>query len=178
MLDDHLRITRLVRFPPPAGTELRTRGRLVPTVGGPQMILTLRVLHVAVAAAWFGHKLLIPSDLRRSLSDLDQATSLLPRLQLAERLGIGTGLGTLGTGLLLTFMIGPGVVAWPIYFGLGLVLIAIAVGAVVARPASIELREAIEGGTLERARKAGQRLSAVLTAEGLLWAGALVTMLI
>ena len=130
------------------------------------------------AAAWFGHKLLIPSDLRRSLGDSNQASELLPRLQTAERLGITTGLGTLLTGALLLIMIGPGVVAWPVYLGLGFVLIAIAIGALVARPASIELRRSIENGSLEATRPAARRLSTVLTTEGLLWSAALVTMLV
>ena len=31
------------------------------------MVLSLKVLHIVIAAAWFGHKLLIPADLRSSL---------------------------------------------------------------------------------------------------------------
>ena len=142
------------------------------------LILALRVLHVAVAAAWFGHKLLIPSDLRRSLGDQNQTTALLARLETAERLGIATGLGTLVTGVLLLIIIGPGVVAWTVYLGLGLVLTAIVIGATVARPASIELRRSVENGSLDAARPAARRLSAVLTTESLLWSAALVTMLI
>ena len=142
------------------------------------MILLLRILHVAVAAAWFGHKLLIPADIRRSLGDPNQATALISRLRTAERLGIATGLGTLVTGVLLLFSIGPDVVAWPVYLGLGLVLIAIAIGATVARPASIELRRYAENGSLDAARPAARRLSAVLTTESLLWSAALVTMLV
>ena len=143
------------------------------------MILAVRVLHVAVAAAWFGHKLLVPSDLRRSLSgDIEAADLLIPRLARAESLGVGTGIGTLATGLLLVVLAGPRSVAWPIWIGLALVVVAILVGALVARPASIRLRSAVNDQDLPTARQAARRLSNVLIAEGVLWTGALVSMLV
>lgn len=142
------------------------------------MELVLRFLHVGVAAAWFGHKLLIPGDITGSLADLDRARALLPRLGRAERLGRSTGVGTLVTGLLLAWWVGFASVAWTVWVGLGLVLVAIALGAGVARPASVALVGAIEDGDLTMARGAGARLNRVLGAESLLWAAALVTMLV
>lgn len=142
------------------------------------MMLTLRLLHVMVAAAWFGHKLLVPSDLRRSLTDIPEANSLLRRMDVAERLGIASGFGTLLTGAALVFAIGPRVVPWPVYVGLGLVVAAIAVGAIVGRPSSIELRRAIGLDSLEAARRAARTLVVVLNIEAVLWSATLVTMLI
>lgn len=141
------------------------------------MLTLVRVLHVGLAAAWFGHKLLIPADLRRSLGGVEPARALMARLGLAEQLGVITGLGTLLTGVVMVFMIGPAVVRSGIYVGLGLVLGAIAIGATVARPASVRLRAAVTAGNLEAAIPEARTLSQVLAAESLLWAAALVSML-
>jgi hypothetical protein len=142
------------------------------------MLTLVRILHVGVAAAWFGHKLLIPADISRSLSDERQtARSLLPRLERAERLGIVTGVGTLATGALLVGMIGPDLVGVGVWVGLILVLVAIGTGAIVARPASIRLRAAVRSGDLHSARRAGRRLSQVLTVESVLWSASLIAML-
>ena len=156
------------------------------TVDGPPSerftvtVLTfVRILHVGVAAAWFGHKLLIPADLRQSMSGgVEQAGALIVRLRRAEQLGVITGLGTLLTGLVLVFMIGPAVVSPGIYVGLGLVLAAIALGATVARPASVRLRKAVMVGDLAAAGSEAQRVSQVLVAESVLWSAALVSMLV
>ncbi|NNF65504.1 MAG: hypothetical protein HKN07_14775 [Acidimicrobiia bacterium] len=143
------------------------------------MLTLVRVLHVGLAAAWFGHKLLIPADLRRSLgAGVEPAQALIVRLGLAEKLGVITGLGTLLTGVVMVLMIGATVVRSGIYVGLGLVLGAIAIGATVARPASARLRAAVTVGNLEAAVSEGRTLSQVLAAESLLWAGALVSMLL
>ena len=75
-------------------------------------------------------------------------------------------------------MIGPAVVSSGIYVGLGLVLAAIAVGATVARPASVRLREAVTAGDLEAAGLEALRVSEVLVAESVLWSAALVSMLV
>ena len=141
------------------------------------MATLIRILHVAVAAAWFGHKLLIPADIGASLGSQQAAESLIERLQRAEPLGIATGLGTLGTGLALVFAIGPRTVSVGIYVGLALVIVAIAVGAAVARPASVALQDAVAKGDLSSARAAAGRLTIVLWTESTLWSGALVTML-
>ena len=143
------------------------------------MLTLVRILHVAVAAVWFGHKLLIPADLRQSIGGgVEQARSLVVRLGRAEQLGVITGLGTLLTGLVLVFMIGPAVVGSGIYVGLGLVLVAIAVGVTVARPASVRLREAVAVGDLEAAGSEARRVSQVLVVESVLWSAALVSMLV
>ena len=142
------------------------------------MIVALKVLHVAVAAAWFGHKLLVPSDLRHSLHSPTNAATLLVRLRRAEALGVGAGLGTLLTGGALVLAIGPNAVRTPVYVGLALVVAAVAVGAVVARPASMRLRETVRDDDLASAREAANRLTTVLVTESVLWSAALVTMLI
>jgi hypothetical protein len=143
------------------------------------MLTVIRILHIGVAAAWFGHKLLIPADLAHSLGDgIDSARSLLQRLNRAEILGIATGLGTLVTGALLVVMIGPGVVGVGVWVGLGLVVTAIGIGALVARPASNQLRAAVATGDLDGARLDGRRLSGVLTVESLLWSASLIAMLV
>lgn len=125
------------------------------------MTLLLRVLHVGIAAAWFGHKLLIPADLSSSLHSTDKAAALIPRMDRAELLGQVSGIGTLITGLGLLWAVGPSTVAVTVYAGLGLVLVAIAAGAVVARRASIALRAGVEAGDLEAARNNARRLSGV-----------------
>lgn len=142
------------------------------------MMVALRVLHVAVAAAWFGHKLLVPSDVRRSLASQTEAESLVVRLRKAELLGIVTGMGTLLTGGALVLAIGPQAVRTSVYVGLALVVAAIAIGAVVARPASLRLSESVGDGDLASAREAANRLTSVLVTESVLWSGALVTMVI
>jgi hypothetical protein len=142
------------------------------------MITLTMVLHIAVAAAWFGHKILIPADLRSSLGDADTATHLLVRLSRAETLGIATGLGTLITGGVLVLLIGPGSVGVGVWVGLGSVVTAIALGAIVARPASLRLRAAIESIDLISARRHARRLSQMLAIESLLWSAALVAMVV
>lgn len=142
------------------------------------MITLVKILHIAVAAAWFGHKLLIPADLRTSLGDEGTARHLVARLTRAETLGIATGLGTLATGGLLAVLIGPGSVRDGVWVGLGLVLAAIALGGMVARPASSGLRSAVGSGDLALARRSAGRLSQVLIAESLLWSGSLIAMIV
>jgi hypothetical protein len=142
------------------------------------MELALRVLHVGVTAAWFGHKLLIPRDLTTSLSTAERARDLLPRLARAERLGQMTGAGTLLTGLLLAWVVGFSTVAAPVWVGLGLVLVAIAIGAGIARPVSVRLVDAVSVDDLDGARAAGTRLGRVLGVESVLWAAALAAMLV
>ncbi len=142
------------------------------------MVVALKVVHVAVAAAWFGHKLLVPSDLRSSLGSQSEAESLVARLRRAEILGIATGLGTPLTGAALVLVIGPLNVQATVYIGLALVIVAIAVGAVVARPASMALTETVGDGDLVAARSAAARLTSVLALESVLWSAALVTVLV
>ncbi len=142
------------------------------------MIAWVKVLHIAVAAAWFGHKLLIPTDMKTSLDEPVAAGHLITRLARAESLGIASGLGTLATGGLLVLLIGPGSVGGGVWVGLGLVLVAIALGAILARPASKRLRSAVVSGDLASARRSAGRLSQVLITESLLWSGSLIAMIV
>jgi hypothetical protein len=59
-----------------------------------------------------------------------------------------------------------------------LVLAAIALGGIVARPASSGLRAAAGLGDLALARWSAGRLSQVLIAESLLWSGSLIAMIV
>ena len=134
----------------------------------------LRVLHIGVAAAWFGHKLLVPGDLRASLNEGAPAELLIGRLDRAERLGQVTGVGTLLTGALLWWNVGS--VDTGVMVGAGLVVIAILIGATVARPASNGLKEALRRGDASKARSSSQRIVGVLAVESALWVGALAAM--
>lgn len=143
------------------------------------MIPTLKILHIAIAAAWFGHKLLIPSDIRRSLSaGQDEAHSLLARMRRAERFGQLTGLGTVLSGAALLWAVGVDTVSIGVWVGLLIVLTGFAVGATVARPAANRLRSAVERSDRIQAAIAGAQISRALGIESLLWVGALTAMVL
>jgi hypothetical protein len=143
------------------------------------MILVLDILHIALAAAWFGHKLLIPGDIRSSVhAGQAESEALLKRLRRAERFGILTGIGTLLSGSALLWLLGPETVALWIWVGLALVVVAIGIGGTIARPASRRLREAVGRGDRVEATVAGRQVNRVLAAESRLWVGALVTMIV
>ncbi|HWB89953.1 MAG TPA: hypothetical protein VG872_12205 [Acidimicrobiia bacterium] len=143
------------------------------------MIPALTILHIAIAAAWFGHKLLIPGDIRRSAgAGQDEALALLRRLRRAERLGRLTGLGTVVSGGLLAWVVGIGKVGVATWVGAGLVVVAIAIGAVIARPAMKTLVAAAESGDRIAASVAGAQIGRVLGIESLLWLGALTAMVL
>jgi hypothetical protein len=145
----------------------------------PVMIVTLEIVHIAIAAAWFGHKLLIPGDIRRSVhAGQSESEALLRRMKRAERLGIVTGLGTVLSGGALLWLVGVDTVAIGIWVGLGLVLAAIFLGATLGRPASKRLREAVSRGDRVEATIAGGQISRVLGLESLLWLGALTSMVV
>jgi hypothetical protein len=143
------------------------------------MVVTLEILHIAIAAAWFGHKLLVPGDIRRSVhAGETESEALLERLRRAERLGILTGLGTLLSGGALMWVIGIDAVDIGIWVGLGLVLSAIFLGVAMGRPASKRLREAVTQGDRVEATIAGGQVGRALGLEGLLWLGALTSMVV
>lgn len=143
------------------------------------MILSLTIAHVAIAAAWFGHKLLVPGDIRRSVhAGQAEWEALVARLTRAERFGVLTGLGTLLSGAALIWAVGAETVSLWVWLGGGLVLVAIGVGAVVARPATKQLKEAVGRGDRVAATVAGRQISRALGVESLLWLGALATMLV
>lgn len=143
------------------------------------MVVTLQILHIALAAAWFGHKLLIPGDIRASAKTTpDGAGAFVGRLKRAERVGIVTGLGTLAAGIGLAYAVDASTVGYGVWIGATLVLVALVVGAIFARPASTRLKEAVIAGDRVAATVAGNRLSNMLGIEGLLWVGALTGMVI
>lgn len=143
------------------------------------MVVTLKILHIALAAAWFGHKLLVPGDIRASVrSSPIEATGFLDRLRRAEMLGIVTGLGTLLAGGALAYAVDASTVGYGVWIGATLVVAAIAVGAIFARPASTRLRAAVQSGDRVAATVAGNRVNRVLGIEALLWVGALSGMVI
>jgi len=143
------------------------------------MDLLLRVLHVGVAAAWFGHKLLVPGDIAANVTaGMEQTRDLIPRLNRAERLGQVTGVGTLLTGLGLAWYLGFDTIEWTVYVGLGLVLVAILIGATAARPASNRFRAAVADSDRPTAAKEGRTLSRMLAVESLIWTATLALMLV
>lgn len=143
------------------------------------MVVTLTVLHIALAAAWFGHKLLIPGDIRASAKAAPKgAGAFVARFRRAERIGIVTGLGTLAAGVGLAYAVDASTVGFGVWIGATLVVVAIVVGAVFGRPASKKLQEAVIAGDRVEATVAGNRLSNILAIEGLLWIGALTGMVI
>jgi hypothetical protein len=64
------------------------------------MRTALLVVHIAAAAAWFGHKLLIPGDIARpSAPDRQAASDMVVRVGRAARSGIGSALVTVLSGI-------------------------------------------------------------------------------
>lgn len=143
------------------------------------MDILLRVLHVGVAAAWFGHKLLVPKDISSTVTaGMEQTRDLIPRLNRAERLGQVTGTGTLLTGLGLAWYLGFDTIGANVWAGLGLVLVAVVMGATSARPASNRFRSAVADSNRPEAAKEGRTLSRVLALESLIWAMTLALMVL
>jgi hypothetical protein len=141
------------------------------------MLVALTVIHIAIAAAWFGHKLLIPGDIRRSAAAGDaQADAFLARLRRAQGFGILTGFGTVLSGGMLAWEIGVERVRPGVWVGAGLVIVAIALGAIVARPASRRLVDAVQASDRVGASRASAQVRSVLGIESLLWMGALTAM--
>jgi hypothetical protein len=141
------------------------------------MLVALTVIHIVIAAAWFGHKVLIPGDIRRSVGiGSAEAEAFLARLGRAQRFGILTGLGTVLSGGVLAWEVGVETVRFGAWVGAGLVIVAIALGAIVARPASRRLVAAVQAGDRVGASRAGAQVGRVLGIESLLWLGALTAM--
>lgn len=143
------------------------------------MVVALKIVHIALAAAWFGHKLLIPGDLRAALrSQPPHTAGLVARLKRAETLGQVTGIGTLLAGTGLAYAVDASTVGLGVWIGASLVLAMIGVGAIFARPASNRLRDAVTSGDRVEATVAGNQLSRILGVESLLWIGALTGMVL
>ncbi|MFZ0014097.1 MAG: hypothetical protein WAL25_08275 [Acidimicrobiia bacterium] len=139
----------------------------------------MKIIHIALAAAWFGHKLLVPGDIKASIrSQTTEAQVLVARLRRAERLGIATGVGTLIAGVALAYAVDASTVGYGVWVGATLVVAAIAVGAIFARPVSTRLRTAVASGDRVAATVAGNQLGRILGVEELLWIGALTGMVI
>lgn len=143
------------------------------------MVVTLKILHIALAAAWFGHKLLVPGDIKASVkAGHDVAVPFIARMRRAERVGQVTGIGTLLAGIGLAFAVDASTVGYGVWVGATLVVMAIAVGAIFARPVSKRLLQASLDGDRVAATVAGGRLTRILGVESLLWVGALSGMVI
>jgi hypothetical protein len=135
----------------------------------------LLVVHIAAASAWFGHKLMIPRDIRRSISDQGQASAMVERVGAAAPLGIGAALVTIASGIGLlalnnwtaTTLLGLGIMA-----ALG----AVVVGASSARRAWAALEDAVRQSDLALAAAFGRRFSRSMAFENLLWLTALAAM--
>ena len=113
------------------------------------MILITKIIHVAFAAAWFGHKLLVPRDIRASIHSRHEHMGLIQRIVRAERVGIVSGVGTLVSGIgLIVLTTGVAEAPLRIWLGLAAVLAMFVVGAVVARPAWRDVRGGLEANDL------------------------------
>lgn len=137
----------------------------------------LLVVHIASAAVWFGHKLPIPRDIRVSLgAGGEAATVMVQRLTATARLGIGSAVLTVLSGVALLWNAG-----WSSTTLLGVGILAaigaIVLGAVAARPAWAGLTSAVSGGDPEVAAAYGRRFSRMLHLENLLWLAALAAMI-
>lgn len=141
------------------------------------MIVAVKILHIAAAAVWFGHKLLVPSDVRASIHDLGASDLFIRRMKRAERLGVASGLVTLLSGLALINLVW-GFAEGPlrIYLGLAAALAMFVVGAAVARPAWKRVRSGLEAGDVAGAAAGVGPFTRALALENLLWVFALATM--
>lgn len=136
----------------------------------------LLVIHIGAAAAWFGHKLTIPREIRSSLAHGGAvAEAMVQRLPVTARLGISAALVTVLSGIGLLWNAN-----WTASAAIGLGIMAaigaIAVGASVARPAWVGLASAVEEGDLGLAAAFGRRFARFLHLENLLWLAALTAM--
>lgn len=141
------------------------------------MILATKIVHIAFAAAWFGHQLLLPRDLRQSIHEREG--TVLHRIGRARRFGIISGLGTMVSGLALIWMT-TGLAETPpaIWLGLAATLAIFVVGAAVARPAWGVIRSGLEDNDYPRAASRLRSFTGALHLEGLLWILALASMLL
>lgn len=137
------------------------------------------IFHVAFAAAWFGHKLLIPRDVRISVRHAESASLLVDRMKRAQRLGIVSGVGTLGTGAWLMYLTtGFTDAPLPIYIALATVIAMFAVGATIARTAWNRIASAIADNDIPAAAGGVAAFNRALNLESLLWILALTMMFI
>lgn len=96
-----------------------------------------RLLHLVSMSVWMGAGLLAPADVASSLTGEPEKTrALLARLRRTAQLMNFSAYATVLTGFALIFL-GPGLTYTPlrIWWGLGLTILAIALGKLVIRPA-------------------------------------------
>lgn len=143
------------------------------------MILAAKIIHIAFASAWFGHKLLVPRNLRQSIHEREDGQGVIARTRAAERLGIISGVGTVLSGLALIWMTtGLGDTPLSIWLGLAAALAMFVVGAGVASPAWRVIRHGLEEGDYPEAASRLRTFVGALHLEGLLWLLALTAMLL
>jgi hypothetical protein len=142
------------------------------------MIVALKILHVLAAAIWFGHKVLVPGDVRKSIRDLSGSAMFVDRMKQAQRLGIASGLVTVVSGLALTQLVW-GITGAPIriYLGLAAALAIFIVGATASRRAWRRIRSGIDAGDAPAAASGVGPFTRALALENLLWIFALGTMI-
>lgn len=137
------------------------------------------IVHILFASAWFGHKLLVPRDVRVSVRQEESAGYLIERMGRAQRLGVVSGLGTLATGLwLMELTTGITDAAVETYIALGAVIAILVVGATATQPAWKRVRKAIEAGDIPAAAGGAGRFNRAINLESLLWVFALTMMVI
>lgn len=143
------------------------------------MIETLTIVHIAAAAAWFGHKLLIPGDVHASIRDVEGAARFVARISRARRLGVIAGILTIGTGVWLLYEVfGFSDAPVRIWVGLGAALAIFLVAYSITRPAWRRIRSGMEQGDPASASSGVVRFRQALMLENLLWVLALATMVI
>ncbi len=143
------------------------------------VVQTVTIAHILVASAWFGHKLLIPRDVKLSARHPESASLLFERMARAQRFGIGAGVATLGTGIWLVYLTtGPADAMLGTYVAFAAVIAMFVVGATVARPAWNRVRIAIEAGSTPDAVGGATGFGRALNLESLLWVFALTMMVI
>lgn len=145
----------------------------------PHVVPFVTIIHITVAAAWFGHKLLIPRDVRVSVREPESGKLLVDRMRRARTFGIVSGILTLGTGIwLVTLTTGFAGAQVTIFIALGAVIAMFLVGALVARPAWKRVEKAIDVGDTPAAVGGASAFNNALNLEGLLWILALAMMII
>ena len=145
----------------------------------PGVIEVVTIIHIAVAAAWFGHKLLIPRDVRTSVREPESGKYLVDRMRRARTFGIAAGVLTLGTGIwLVTLTSGFAEAPVTIHIAMGAVIAILLVGLLVARPAWKRIASAIADGDTPAAVGGAKSLNSALHLESLLWILALAMMII
>lgn len=143
------------------------------------VIEVITIAHIAVAAAWFGHKLLIPRDVRVSVRKAESSRNLVGRMRRAQALGLVAGVLTLGTGVWLV-MLTTGFAEAPItiHIALGTVIAMFLVGFFVARPAWKRIEGAIDAEDTPAAVGGVSSFNRALNLESLLWILALSMMIL